>query len=332
MSAPAFTLGIRREKAAARDEGANETFWCDYDCVRELGQGHFGTVHLVNSRASGEASAVKVVEKVVGEEDCRREARFLRELAHPHIVSLRSEFESSTTFFLVLEPVLGDSLDALIQAGTCTDPEARRHVRALLLALDHIHSRRVVHRDIKPSNVLLTARGDVKLADFGLSEQLPPSGVLTEVCGSHDYLAPEMIRTGHGEAGGYSLAVDLWGVGVLVYMLLHGANPFERPTEIETLQAILGAEYAAPACASADADGVIGALLTSDPAARPSASACLRLAWLAPPAASRSSRAAPPKPLAVLSQLLSSAPGSASDLLAGVWSGKAGGRRTQCAA
>ena len=299
-------------------------FWSEHDRVRELGQGHFGTVHLAISRASGEEAAVKVVDKVAGGDDCEREAEIMRQLSHPHIVALRASFESTNSFFLVLEPALGGNMDALIQAGTCTESEARRHVRALLLALDHIHARRVVHRDIKPSNVLLTARGDVKLADFGLSERLPPSGVLTEVCGSHDYLAPEMIRTGHGEVDGYGLAVDLWGVGVLVYMLLHGANPFDRPTEIETLQAILAAEYAAPARASAEADAAIAALLTADPAARPSARACLCHAWLAPPAA-----AAPPRrPLAAaLSQLLGS-PG----LLAGVWGGTSGGRRAQCAA
>ena len=282
------------DEAFACDAGEDD-FWCEHDRVRELGQGHFGTVHLTIARATGEESAVKVVEKTGGDQLVEREAAIMHELSHPHIVALRSSFESANSFFLVLEPALGGNLDALIESGTCTESEARRHVRALLLALEYMHERRIVHRDIKPSNVLLTSNGDVKLADFGLSERLPPSGVLTEVCGSHDYLAPEMIRTGHDEADGYGLEIDIWGVGVLVYMLLHGANPFERPTEIETLQAIISAEYPAP---TSDADGAIGALLTADPRARPTASACLRHAWLAP-AAPR--RPCPPRPGRVLS-------------------------------
>lgn len=152
----------------------------------------------------------------------------------------------------------------------------------LLQAVEHIHAHGVVHRDIKPSNVLLSPDGEVRLADFGLSEVLPPSGVLTTVCGTHDFLAPEMIRCGHGELEGYGLEVDMWGVGLLLFVLLHGHNPFERGTEIETLQAILLAHYQIPESVnvSSAAKDLICRLLVCDPAKRCKALEALGHQWL----------------------------------------------------
>jgi serine/threonine protein kinase len=150
-----------------------------------------------------------------------------------------------------------------------------------------------VHRDVKPSNCLLSSSGELRLADFGLGCRLAEGALLTDVVGSHDYLAPEMIRCGHGEAAGYAAPIDLWGAGLTLYMLLCGANPFERDTEIGTLQAILAAQYTPPPAASAHAAAAMRALLTPEPAGRLTAAECLRHAWVLESAASENCAPAP---------------------------------------
>ncbi len=117
-----------------------------------------------------------------------------------HIVKLIASYKSPTTFFVLLEPALGGDLLRRLESlpgNVYPEAEAARHARALLLAVQHLHCRRVVHRDIKPSNVLLSGDGHVRLADFGLSERLAhKNGTAVQlsnwICGTHDFLAPEM--------------------------------------------------------------------------------------------------------------------------------------------
>ena len=123
-------------------------------------------------------------------------------------------FQTATTLFILQEAERTDLMaHTLAQpAGVLTEDEARRHLQGLLCAVQHIHALGIVHRDIKATNVLLSSEGSVRLADFGLAARLPDDGLLTAVCGTHDYLAPEMVRCGHGETEGYSTPVDLWDV------------------------------------------------------------------------------------------------------------------------
>lgn len=118
-------------------------------------------------------------------------------------------------------------------------------------ALNYCHSKKVIHRDIKPENLLLGIYGDLKIADFGWSVHAPSSR-RTTICGTLDYLPPEMIDDKpHDEK------VDLWSLGVLCYELLAGKPPFETPTHDGTYQKITRVEYTCPPTMSPDAADLI---------------------------------------------------------------------------
>ena len=181
--------------------------------------------------------------------DCYREAAMLSRAQHAGVARLHVVYESPSAMFLLMEAYEGGDLRtraAAMGGGVLPVPETRHHARRLMRAVRHVHSLGICHRDIKPANILLTSPrgsarfGEVALADFGLAVEMPADGtLLTSVCGTEYYLAPEMIRSGHGDADGYGVSIDVWAVGLTLYALLYGATPFERETDIETIHAIL---------------------------------------------------------------------------------------------
>ena len=272
---------------------ADDDFWLRFEEIRPLGRGCFGTVLLVQAREEEESRPLAA--KVVVTDDAANalhEAALLRSLCHPNIVTLDGVYASESTVFVVMEAELGGDLSKRAEAeagGVLSEADAIGPITGVLAALCHLHTRhRIVHRDVKASNILLAADGvTAKIGDFGLAARLPASGRLTSVCGTHDFLAPEMIRTGHGECAGYDCSVDMWAVGLLLHGLLFGSNPFERETDIETLQAILAGEYA-PAEHAPPADRAVGlsarhllaSLLHVDPERRASAEDAAAHSWV----------------------------------------------------
>jgi len=293
LTLPPLSLFDAPAPAPSRVDGAralanDNAFWEAHQEVARLGRGCFGSVLLVRERATGHITAAKICASASNsaDDECPlREPELLRAARHQHIVELLAVYQSPTTLFLMQEQACTDLMthaDAQ-PGGVLSEPETQRHLAGLLSAVHHIHGLRIVHRDIKATNVLLSERGEVKLADFGLAVRLPEGdALLTSVCGTHDYLAPEMIRCGHGEVEGYGAPVDLWGVGLLLYGLLIGGNPVERDTDIATLQAILAGDLSFPpdASLSADAKALVLGLLVTDPAARLTAKAAMREPWL----------------------------------------------------
>jgi serine/threonine protein kinase len=117
-------------------------------------------------------------------------------------------------------------------------------MRTLLHAIDFMHAKGIVHRDLKPENILLSDRSasaTIKVVDFGLSQytQTDTPSLLQTVCGTHKYLSPEMILCDRGRLRGYSKAVDMWGIGIILFVMLFGFNPFEGRTRAETHENIL---------------------------------------------------------------------------------------------
>ena len=291
---------VVRRVAGARRLTSDAAFWDHFNMLGTLGRGCFGSVLQIRSRKTRLLLAVKVVDSLStsaaddSSRQAHREPELLREARHRHVVDLCEVFQTDTTLFLVTEACTTD-LQRLARAspdGILGAAATRGLVKQLLSAVGHLHSLAIVHRDIKAANVLLAPSGEARLSDFGLATVLPDGelsspavgrryGLIASTCGTHDFLAPEMVRCAHGEADGYSIEVDLWGVGLLVYGLVVGGNPFERDTDIATIAAILSGRFAwtdRERCTPARR--LVEGLLAVCPVSRLTAAAALEEPWL----------------------------------------------------
>jgi serine/threonine protein kinase len=131
-----------------------------------------------------------------------------------------------------------------------TEAEARFHIRTIIKAVQFMHDQGVVHRDLKPENILLsdkTANAQVLVADFGLGRFVSSADQkMDTVCGTHHYLAPELVKCDRGELETYDKAVDVWGIGLIAFIMLFGYNPFLRDSNMATHEAIVTCKYSFP--------------------------------------------------------------------------------------
>ncbi|CAI5715779.1 unnamed protein product [Hyaloperonospora brassicae] len=230
------TLGSRggctRYSRARTDAGAAE-FNDTYAVVRELAASKFSRVNEVTHRETGQQFAVKIVRDddsaPEGREMLVAEVGALNRLAHPHIISHHGLYKEAGTYLLVLEYCNYGSVGGLMdELKVVPEHVAKRILKQTLAALAYCHEMGQVHRDVKAENVLLCASEDgvltVKLADFGLSEELQHgSRHLQTMCGTPQYLSPELVSgRRHGAPA------DIWGAGILAYMMLSGLVPFHE--------------------------------------------------------------------------------------------------------
>ncbi|KAG0023451.1 hypothetical protein BGZ80_009402 [Entomortierella chlamydospora] len=203
--------------------------WCldDFELARPLGKGQFGRVYLMRERQSGFVVAMKVLLKsellkANMEHQLRREIDIQSNLKHKHILRLDTFFHDKTRVYLVLEYApQGELYKRLKRTKKFPEWQASKYIYELATALAYLHRKHVIHRDIKPENLLLGTHGELKISDFGWSVHAPSSR-RTTICGTLDYLAPEMV-----EGRDHSNQVDLWSLGVLCYEFLVGCPPFE---------------------------------------------------------------------------------------------------------
>ncbi|KAM9251462.1 5'-AMP-activated protein kinase catalytic subunit alpha-1-like isoform 1-T1 [Cariama cristata] len=194
-----------------------------------LGVGTFGKVKIGKHELTQHKVAVKILNRqkirsldVVGK--IRREIQNLKLFRHPHIIKMYQVICTPTDIFMVMEYVSGGELfDYICKNGRLDEKESRRLFQQILSGVDYCHRHMVVHRDLKPENVLLDARMNAKIADFGLSNMMSDGEFLRTSCGSPNYAAPEVI-SGRLYAGP---EVDIWSSGVILYALLCGTLPFD---------------------------------------------------------------------------------------------------------
>lgn len=253
------------------DEAAKSgTRWCldDFEIGKPLGRGKFGKVYLARERRTKYIVALKVLSKSQllksgVEHQLRREIEIQAHLRHRHILRMYGYFYDNKNIYLILEYSPGGELYKKLTAkGRFSERTSARFISDLSHAMKYCHSKHVIHRDIKPENLLLGAKNDVKIADFGWSVHAPTSRRNT-LCGTLDYLPPEMV-----EGREHDEQVDTWALGVLLYEFLVGVPPFETESHSATYRRIQRVDIRWPTNMSDDAKDLIGKLLKKDPRQR----------------------------------------------------------------
>lgn len=240
------SINEKRSVAAARATDTRETdegdisaeFGDVYEMGDMLGKGQFSQVFKATHKESGQVFAVKCLKNdeltKEGREMLVAEVGALNRLKHPHVISHHGFYSEGDNYYLVLDYCQGGGLDRVVrERKPLPEHDAKHVIRQVLSALDYCHSMGQIHRDVKAENILLSrgsgdaGSGDpvhIKLADFGLSEELQlGSGRLQEMCGTPQYLSPEIVS---GRV--YGKPADIWAAGILSFMLLSGKIPFDE--------------------------------------------------------------------------------------------------------
>jgi len=270
----------------------------NYDVHGPIGCGAFASVRMCVEKESGQKFAMKIVDKrkftiantSAREKSPEDEAKLLQGLKHPNIIQIHDAFESKDHFYLIMELAMGgDLLDLLISLGHGLS-EAYTHKLFLQVCsvVQYLHSQGLAHRDIKPENILLVSKAvdsDVKLTDFGLSRFIGESRFMQTICGSPMYIAPELILCMEGKwKEGYDQAVDLWALGVLLFMMLTNAVPFDPRLATPILEQSKSGKYKYPAAVeptlSVEVKHLISKLLVVDPTRRADIHQVLSHPWI----------------------------------------------------
>uniref|UniRef100_A0A669EK24 protein kinase C n=1 Tax=Oreochromis niloticus TaxID=8128 RepID=A0A669EK24_ORENI len=219
-----------------------EDFFFDINSVYQifpdevLGSGQFGIVYGGKHRKSGRDVAIKIIDKLrfptKQESQLRNEVAILQSLHHPGVVNLDCMFETPERVFVVMEKLHGDMLEMILSSEKGRLPEriTKFLVTQILVALRHLHFKNIVHCDLKPENVLLASADSfpqVKLCDFGFARIIGEKSFRRSVVGTPAYLAPEVLRN-----KGYNRSLDMWSVGVIIYVSLSGTFPFNEDEDI----------------------------------------------------------------------------------------------------
>ncbi|XP_063804225.1 serine/threonine-protein kinase D1 isoform X2 [Pseudophryne corroboree] len=201
-----------------------------------LGSGQFGIVYGGKHRKTGRDVAIKIIDKLrfptKQESQLRNEVAILQNLHHRGVVNLECMFETPERVFVVMEKLHGDMLEMILSSEKGRLPEriTKFLVTQILVALRHLHFKNIVHCDLKPENVLLASAEpfpQVKLCDFGFARIIGEKSFRRSVVGTPAYLAPEVLRN-----RGYNRSLDMWSVGVIIYVSLSGTFPFNEDEDI----------------------------------------------------------------------------------------------------
>ena len=198
--------------------------------IEDIAEGAFGKVIHVKEKNSNKDISVKIIDKRKADQNLinkmKEEISIIKKLEHENIVKFYGHIETSTQLLIKMEYLKYGTLSQWMKKHKkITEEEASIIIKKVLSAIDYLHSNQICHRDIKPENIMLSKENDlnsIKIIDFGLSAQNFDSLYNSDYCGTFIYMAPEQI-----ERKSYYLSVDIWSIGILMYMLLNkGEHPF----------------------------------------------------------------------------------------------------------
>ncbi|KAK3610275.1 hypothetical protein CHS0354_029735 [Potamilus streckersoni] len=254
-----------------------------YDLEDTIGRGHFAVVKLARHVFTGERVAVKVIDKTkldeVSKAHLLQEVRCMKLVQHPYVVRLYEVIDTQTKLYLILElGDGGDMYDYIMKHDKGLDEKtAKKYFRQIVEAISYCHKLHVVHRDLKPENVVFFEKlGVVKLTDFGFSNMFNPGKKLETSCGSLAYSAPEILLGDSYDAP----AVDIWSLGVILYMLVCGRPPFQEANDSETLTMIMDCKYSIPPFITQECRELISRMLIREPVKRATLWEIERHHWL----------------------------------------------------
>jgi len=208
-----------------------------YEIKEAIGKGKFGLVKSAIHKKSGKKVAVKVMSKsemtTSDIELQMREIEILKMCQHPHIIRLLDVFENQQTMYIVMELLTGGDLFTYLEERSFVVSEKRTKIIAhqIATALYYLHSFGVAHRDLKPENILMEDKSDdsdLKIVDFGLSKIIGPSETSLDPFGTLSYVAPEVLLQKP-----YGKEVDLWSLGIIIYLCLSRVLPFDDEDDRE---------------------------------------------------------------------------------------------------
>uniref|UniRef100_A0A3Q3BSE8 non-specific serine/threonine protein kinase n=1 Tax=Kryptolebias marmoratus TaxID=37003 RepID=A0A3Q3BSE8_KRYMA len=240
-----------------------------YEIIRTLGKGNFAVVKLARHKVTKTQVAIKIIDKTrlnpSNLEKIYREVQIMKLLNHPHIIKLYQVMETKDMLYIVTEYAKnGEMFDHLTSNGRMSEDEARKKFWQILTAVDYCHRHHIVHRDLKTENLLLDANMNIKLADFGFGNFYNAGEPLSTWCGSPPYAAPEVFEGKEYEGP----QLDIWSLGVVLYVLVCGSLPFDGPSLPALRQRVTEGRFRIPFFMSQDCENLIRKMLVVDPTRR----------------------------------------------------------------
>ncbi|XP_063159906.1 serine/threonine-protein kinase MARK1 isoform X3 [Candoia aspera] len=253
----------------------------NYRLLKTIGKGNFAKVKLARHVLTGREVAVKIIDKTqlnpTSLQKLFREVRIMKILNHPNIVKLFEVIETEKTLYLVMEYASGGEVfDYLVAHGRMKEKEARAKFRQIVSAVQYCHQKCIVHRDLKAENLLLDGDMNIKIADFGFSNEFTVGNKLDTFCGSPPYAAPELFQGKKYDGP----EVDVWSLGVILYTLVSGSLPFDGQNLKELRERVLRGKYRIPFYMSTDCENLLKKLLVLNPIKRGSLEQIMKDRWM----------------------------------------------------
>ncbi|XP_034294170.1 MAP/microtubule affinity-regulating kinase 4 isoform X6 [Pantherophis guttatus] len=253
----------------------------NYRLLKTIGKGNFAKVKLARHILTGREVAIKIIDKTqlnpTSLQKLFREVRIMKGLNHPNIVKLFEVIETEKTLYLVMEYAsAGEVFDYLVSHGRMKEKEARAKFRQIVSAVHYCHQKNIVHRDLKAENLLLDADANIKIADFGFSNEFTLGSKLDTFCGSPPYAAPELFQGKKYDGP----EVDIWSLGVILYTLVSGSLPFDGQNLKELRERVLRGKYRVPFYMSTDCENILRRFLVLNPAKRCTLEQIMKDKWI----------------------------------------------------